>query len=192
MRIAVAIAVLTVLGAASASAPARAQELSGIPCDAFAKNAEGQWYATRNADISGTGHLMRIQQGSVLRPGAAIMGLDLAEILDRQCPVTAAPEPEAPISGPASAGPAGGVPLSHYADANGNIEVRTLTCAHLNAASPAEADLLLAWYSGWYNGSAKRRGINLARVRYALRSVGDYCRRNPDKNLVQVMDLMLK
>ena len=83
------------------------------------------------------------------------------------------------------------MPLSQSADANGNFDVRRLTCGHLADASAEEAGLLLAWYGGWYNGQAKRRGINLARVRYAIR-VADYCRANRDKSLMQVMELMLK
>ena len=81
-----------------------------------------------------------------------------------------------------------------YAEANGELDVRRLTCAHIDAASPEEADVLLSWYSGWYAATAKRRGANIsfARVRDAVRNVRDYCRANGEKNLGQVMELMLK
>jgi hypothetical protein len=179
---------------------ARAQNTQGgdLPCDAFAKNAEGLWYATRNAEIGGVGGRLVIRQGSVLRPGAAIRGLDLATMLDEQCPATAAP----PAAVAAPPGTAVGAPqpppaepqvtLSRYADANGNIDVQRLTCAEIEGSPLQEAEFFLSWYSGWYNGAAKRRGINIARVRYAIRSVVDYCRANPDRRLVQVMELMLK
>jgi hypothetical protein len=52
--------------------------------------------------------------------------------------------------------------------------------------------LFLAWYSGWYNGLAKKRGINLAQIRYAIRNIVDYCRANRDKSIAKVMELMLR
>jgi hypothetical protein len=82
--------------------------------------------------------------------------------------------------------------LAKYADANGNIDVRQFTCGHLDDASVPEAELLLAWYSGWYNGLAKGRGINLARVRYNIRNVIDYCKTNRDKKLTDAMASILK
>jgi hypothetical protein len=179
---------------------ARAQSNQGgdLPCDAFARNADGLWYATRNAEIGGVGGRLVIRQGSVLRPGAAIRGLDLAAILDEQCPATAAP-PAAVATPPGAAGGAPQPPpaepqatLSRYADANGSIDVQRLTCAEIAGSQPQEAEFFLSWYSGWYSGAAKKRGINIARVRYAIRGVVDYCRANPDKRLVQVMELMLK
>jgi hypothetical protein len=82
--------------------------------------------------------------------------------------------------------------LAKYADANGNIDIRQLTCGHLDDATAEEAQLLLAWYSGWYNGLAKGHGINLARVRYKMRNIADYCRTNRDKRLTDAMEQMLK
>ena len=84
------------------------------------------------------------------------------------------------------------MPLSRYAGANGDIDTKTLSCGHLNQASSEEASLFLSWYSGWYTGAAKKRGINLTKVRYAIRNVVDYCKSNREKGLAQAMDLMLK
>jgi len=47
------------------------------------------------------------------------------------------------------------VPLSTYADANGYLDVQKLTCGQLAGTFQEDADLLVAWYSGWYNGLAK-------------------------------------
>jgi hypothetical protein len=77
-------------------------------------------------------------------------------------------------------------------DANGNLDVRQLTCGHIEDASAEEAELLLSWYSGVYSGSPKGRGINLARLRYNIRNVIDYCKANRDKRLSEVMERMLK
>jgi hypothetical protein len=163
---------------------AAAQENS-IPCDAFVKNADGSWAALRNAAIRGTGQSLTIREGAVLRPGAAIRGLDLVAELDQQCPA----EPE-PVQASAPVAPQ--VALVRYADASGNINAEKLTCAHLADTSPEEADLFFVWYSGWYNGVAKKRGINLAHVRSAVQTAVAYCKGNRDKRLVQVMELMLK
>ena len=188
--------VAVTLGTGCLGGAARAQS-GDLPCDAFAKNADGSWYATRNVDIPGTGQSLTIRQGSILRPGAAIRGLDLASMLDKECPATAA----APQ--PAATAPNGGPPaqqqaaqpraaLSRYADANGNIDVQRLTCGEIADSPPQEAEFFLSWYSGWYTGEAKKREFNLARVRYAIGNVLEYCKANPDKRIVQVMDLMLK
>jgi HdeA/HdeB family len=173
--------IIIALNAVCLSAVSRAQDNS-IPCDAFVKNPDGSWSAMRNAAIQGTG--LTIRAGSVLRPGASIRGLDLATMLNRACPEQPEPAPVA-TSDPWAA-------LGRYADANGNIEVERLTCAQLADASSADADLLLAWYSGWYNGLAKRHSVNPARVGYAIRNVADFCKGNRDKRLAEVMALMLK
>jgi inactivated superfamily I helicase len=57
------------------------------------------------------------------------------------------------------------VELSKYADANGYIYVQKLTCAQLANTYQEDADFLGVWYSGWYNGLAKKNAINVPRVR---------------------------
>lgn len=47
-------------------------------------------------------------------------------------------------------------PLTKYVDANGFLDVQTLTCAQLADTYQEDADALTAWYSGWYNGLAKK------------------------------------
>jgi hypothetical protein len=160
---------------------ARAQD-SDLECDSFMKNADGSWTVIRKAYIPGPN--IRVEEGAVFRPGGTFLGDDLAARLDRACP-------NLPVSTPAAVQPAQ-VPLSTHADANGNIDLRQLTCAHLDDASGNETDLLLAWYGGWSNGFTKKRGFNLARLRSGIRNVVDYCKANPGKNLVQVLELMLK
>lgn len=48
------------------------------------------------------------------------------------------------------------VNLSTYADANGFLDVQVLTCAQLANTWQQDADMLATWYSGWYNGLAKK------------------------------------
>ena len=53
------------------------------------------------------------------------------------------------------------VDLSAYADAQGFLNVQTLTCAQLANTWQGDADRLAAWYSGWYNGLAKKHYMDM-------------------------------
>jgi hypothetical protein len=200
-RFALAIAAAIALQVSCSTMHAQAQT-SSIPCDAFAKNADGTWTVLTTTYIEGPN--VKVQQDSILQPGRSVLGYDIAAMIAKACPnaTLALPSDEtpnlaptsAPGAAPRAAAPAQQAPpfLARYADANGNIDVRQLTCGHLNDASAEEAQLLLTWYSGWYNGLAKGRGINLARVRYNIRNVVDYCKVNRDRKLTDAMERMLK
>jgi hypothetical protein len=189
------IALALVLPTAGLASAAQAQEK--FPCDAFARLGDGSWQALSTTLIPDRS--FRVQEGSLWRPGQVVMGIDMAALLEAKCPnapvgvpqgASAPAAPSAPLPQQAQISQAPSVPLARYADANGNIDVRSLTCGHLADASPEEVSLLLAWYSG--NAAGKGRSINLPRLRYAMRSVIDYCKVNRDKSLVKVMELMLK
>jgi hypothetical protein len=197
MRRRFALAVLIIAVQAGCFVPGAQAQDQDINCDSFLKNPDGSWTVIEKVFIPVQN--VRVREGTVFRPGQTFLGDDMTIRLSKACPnkaVTAAPDEAQQPQGPQ--GPSGPqpqvpyVPLSKYADANGNIDVQRLSCAHLDQASPAETELLLAWYSGRYNGGAKARGINLARLRYAMRNVVNYCNANPDKGLAQVMELMLK
>jgi hypothetical protein len=193
------LALTMALRTADLATPAQAQEK--FPCEEFVRLGDGSWQAIATTAIPGRN--FRVQDGSLWRPGATVMGTDVATMLDKECPNVPVYDPQAQGT-PGAALPGAPAPvqaqgsqaphtsLARYADVNGNIDVRTLTCGHLDDASPEEANLLLTWYSGWYNASSKGHTINLPRLRTAVRSVADYCRANPDKGLVKVMELMLK
>jgi hypothetical protein len=83
-------------------------------------------------------------------------------------------------------------PLSAYADANGYILVKKLTCAQLAGTFQEDADFLGVWYSGWYNGLAKKNAINVPRVKEGIHQVIVYCKANPDKLIIQAIDTILK
>jgi hypothetical protein len=195
-RLTLAFAAAIALQAFSMATGAQAQSGGSLPCEAFAKNADGTWTVLETTYIEGPA--VKVQEGGVVRPGVLIRGYDIAAIIDKACPNAGVAPP--PGAAPAAQQPQQQAqppiqtqsPLSRYADANGNIDVRQLTCGHIADTSAEEAGLLLAWYSGWYNGQAKGHGINLPRVRYSIRNVIDYCRANRDKRLSAVMELMLK
>jgi hypothetical protein len=163
-----------------------------LPCDAFIKNPDGSWTAKRDVPVTGLGRKLTLRQGGALAPGATILSVDFAALLEQQCPAVAVTvpgsEPE-PVPVPAVA-PA--VELSKYADANGNVDVQKLTCGQFSSTSPAEADFLGALYIGWYNGLAKKNAINLTRAKDVIHNLVVYCKANKDKRVTQAIDVIRK
>ena len=84
------------------------------------------------------------------------------------------------------------VELKNYANANGYIDVQKLTCAQLAGTFQEDADFLGVWYSGWYNGLAKKHALNVPRTKAAIHNVIVYCKDNPDRKVIQAIDVMLK
>jgi hypothetical protein len=84
------------------------------------------------------------------------------------------------------------VELKSYADAEGYINVQALTCAQLAGTFQEDADLLTTWYSGWYNGLAKKHFINLARSREAEHETIVYCKAHPDKTVIQAIGVVIE
>lgn len=181
---------------------------SNFPCDAFAKNSDGSWTVLQTTYLEGPN--IKVQQDATFAPGRVVLGYDIADMIAKACPnAVVAPPPgtepaaaqgaapstglrTAPGTAPSAAAPQPQSFLARYADANGNLDVRHLTCGHLDDTSAEEAELFLSWYSGWYSGVAKNRGINLARIRYAIRNVVAYCKGDRNKRLTDVMEQMLK
>jgi hypothetical protein len=83
-------------------------------------------------------------------------------------------------------------PLSAYADPDGYILVKKLTCAQLAGTFQEDADFLGVWYSGWYNGLAKKSALNIQRTKEGIHKVIVYCQANPDKKVIQAIDVILK
>jgi hypothetical protein len=209
MRRRVALAVAAAIALQVSCPTTRSQaETSTIPCDAFAKNPDGSWTVLGTTYIEGPD--VKVQEGAIFQPGRIIRGYDIAAMIAKACPNAAvAPPPGTAPSAAPSAAPSTGLStapgtapsaaapqpqsfLARYADANGNLDVRHLTCGHLDDTSAEEAELFLAWYSGWYSGVAKSHGINLARIRYAIRNVVAYCKGDRNNRLTDVMEQMLK
>jgi hypothetical protein len=217
MRRRFALALIAAIASQFSGLTASAQAQQGsLPCDAFQKNADGTWTVLSTTFIEGP--QVKVQDGAILVPGRTILGYDIADMVTKACPNATVEAP--PAAAPAGAAPAApGLPatpgapapasqslrpqapqppsssLSRYADANGSIDVERLTCGQLDDTPNDEANVFLAWYSGWYSGLAKKRAsntINIARLRYVMHNVVEYCRANRDKKLTQVMELMLK
>ena len=82
--------------------------------------------------------------------------------------------------------------LTAYADANGYINVQALTCAALAGTWQEDADRLTTWYSGWYNGLAKKHYFNIARSKELEHEVIVYCKAHPEVRIIEAIDVMLK
>jgi hypothetical protein len=173
-----------VLTTAGPGTGARAQDIA-MPCDAFIRNADGSWTAMRDVPVSGMGRKLVLRQGSELRPGAAILSVDFATLLEEQCPSVSVAVPE-----PAPPEPAPKVELSRYADAKGNIDFQKLTCGQLANTSPQDADFLGALYIGWYNGLAKKNAINVMRIKDVIRDLVVHCRANKGQRVTQAIDFI--
>ena len=84
------------------------------------------------------------------------------------------------------------VPLSSYVDANGFIDVQKLTCAQLAGTFQEDADALTAWYSGWYNGLAKKHFLDLRKGKVMEHEVIVYCKANPGKRVIDAISVVFK
>ena len=67
-----------------------------------------------------------------------------------------------------------------------------MTCAQLAGTWQDQADLLSSWYSGWYNGLAKKHALNVKRTKDGIHNVIVYCKANPTKKVIQAIDVILK
>ena len=82
--------------------------------------------------------------------------------------------------------------LSKYADAKGYIDVQKLTCAQLAGTYQEDADFLGVWYSGWYNGLAKKHAINVPRVKENIHDVIVYCKAHQEVTVIKAIDTIIK
>jgi len=72
------------------------------------------------------------------------------------------------------------VPLSAYVDANGFLNVQTLSCAQLAGTFQPDADALTTWYSGWYNGLAHKHFLDFRKAKETEHEVIVYCKEHPE------------
>jgi hypothetical protein len=84
------------------------------------------------------------------------------------------------------------VNLSEYADPEGFLDIQTLTCAQLAGTWQDQADLLASWYSGWYNGLAKKHYMDIKKGREAEHELIVYCKANPQLRIIQAIDVVFK
>jgi HdeA/HdeB family len=84
------------------------------------------------------------------------------------------------------------VPLSAYTDPEGFIDVQTMMCSQLAGTFQEDADMLTTWYSGWYNGLAKKHYIHVTRAKLFEHEVIVYCKANPGVKIITAIEMLLK
>jgi hypothetical protein len=84
------------------------------------------------------------------------------------------------------------VDLKTFADEKGYLNVKALTCAQLANTTQDDANFLGVWYSGWFNGHMKRHAININRTKTGIHEVIEYCKANPDKKVVDAVEVYVK
>ena len=92
----------------------------------------------------------------------------------------------------AGAAKANPVDLNAYVDANGFIKVQELTCAQLANTYQEDANALMAWYSGWYNGLAHKNEMDYKKGRELEHLVIEYCKTHPDEKIIHAIAVNLK
>ena len=83
-------------------------------------------------------------------------------------------------------------PLTAYTDANGFLDVQKLTCAQLAGTFQEDADMLTTWYSGWYNGLAKKHLFNPARAKTLEHEIIVHCKANPGIRIIDAIAIVFK
>lgn len=91
--------------------------------------------------------------------------------------------------GAASADP---VDLTAYVDANGFLDVQKLTCAQLANTYQEDANALMAWYSGWYNGLAHKHYLDYKKGRETEHLVIEYCKAHPGERIIHAIGIAFK
>src|SRR5829696_2235166 len=84
------------------------------------------------------------------------------------------------------------VMLSTYANKDGYVDVQKLTCGQLANTFQEDADYLSVWYSGWYNGLAKKHLVKVDRAKELEHEVIVHCKANQDKKVIQAIDVVFK
>jgi hypothetical protein len=84
------------------------------------------------------------------------------------------------------------VMLSTYANKDGYIDVQKLTCAQLANTFQEDADYLTVWYSGWYNGLAKKHMMKADRAKELEHEVIVHCKANQNKKVIQAIEVVFK
>ena len=84
------------------------------------------------------------------------------------------------------------VDLTAYVDANGFLDVQALTCGQLANTYQEDANALMSWYSGWYNGLAHKHYLDFRKGRIAEHDVIEYCKAHHDERIIHAIAIVFK
>ena len=92
----------------------------------------------------------------------------------------------------AGAAKADPIPLSAYIDANGFIDVTALMCGQLANTYQEDANSLMSWYSGWYNGLGHKHFLDYKKGRETEHLLIQHCKAHPDQTIIHAIAVVLK
>jgi hypothetical protein len=72
------------------------------------------------------------------------------------------------------------------------VDVQALTCAQLAGTWQEDADALVMWYSGWYNGLAKKHMYNAKVNKQLEHELIVYCKAHPEKKIIEGIAVVFK
>ena len=72
------------------------------------------------------------------------------------------------------------------------IDVQALTCAQLANTYQSDANVLMAWYSGWYNGLGHKHYMDYKKGRELEHLVIEYCKAHQDERIIHAIAVNLK
>jgi len=84
------------------------------------------------------------------------------------------------------------VDLTAYVDANGFIDVQRLTCGQLANTYQEDANALMSWYSGWYNGLAHKHYLDYRKGRETEHLVIEYCKAHQDEKIIHALAVVFR
>ena len=84
------------------------------------------------------------------------------------------------------------VDLTSYTDANGYLNMQALTCAQLANTWQQDADMLATWYSGWYNGLARKHYMDVRKGKEVEHELILYCKAHQDIRIIDALAVVLK
>lgn len=84
------------------------------------------------------------------------------------------------------------VELKNYANEKGFLDVQKLTCAQLAGTFQEDADMLMTWYSGWYNGLAKKHLFHPERAKRLEHEIIVHCKANPGIRIIDAIAVVFK
>lgn len=84
------------------------------------------------------------------------------------------------------------VDLTAYVDANGFLDVQKLTCDQLANTYQEDANALMSWYSGWYNGLAHKHYLDFKKGRETEHLVIEYCKQHRNERIIHALAVVFK
>jgi hypothetical protein len=82
--------------------------------------------------------------------------------------------------------------LDAFVDKNGYLDVQALTCGDLANTYQEDANALAYWYSGWYNGLAKKHFYNYNGTKNKEHEVIVFCKEHRDMKVIKALDVIFK